>query len=206
MKMMRIPRSRGTRTAWRIVLVALLLVSSAHRLPAPISEAPENPTPAPAQENWKPKHSARPKRKPEEPGSTKPPPTKMMERPQVQTVTPAKRFAGTWTGKVTYHDMFVSGDRLQTFIVNETETSVQVNPKGGVGTATVSGNSLTWATGLLGEAVWILTPNADGRTARVTVKLPLGTASGTLTRGASNATSSSSESTVTEKTKTRPRR
>jgi hypothetical protein len=80
----------------RIVIVIVLLAISAHRLPAPIQEIPENPTPAPEQ-------SAKPKPK----RATKPKVTSENSESQGKTASssqtrPTPKFAGTWTGTVNW--------------------------------------------------------------------------------------------------------
>lgn len=58
------------KTVWRIILVSLLLVASAHRLPAPISEVQEKATPAPT-ESAKPKVKHSKSKTKDEDGSTR---------------------------------------------------------------------------------------------------------------------------------------
>jgi hypothetical protein len=73
-----------------------VLLATAHRLPAPIQEVPESPTPAPEQSSKpKTKPTAKPKATDNSEKSTK---AKASSSPQ-QRSTP--KFAGTWTGTVT---------------------------------------------------------------------------------------------------------
>lgn len=66
----------------RTCLIVAVLLVTAHRLPAPISEVPQaTPTP-------KPKREATPRSKPKPEATPK------------QTATPNRSFAGTWTGNV----------------------------------------------------------------------------------------------------------
>lgn len=166
-KMMHIPRFRGTRTAWRIVLVAFLLGSSAHRLPAPISEAPENPTPAPLQTTQpKVRHST--KRKSQENEASVRQQT-TAEKSKSQPKTTPGRFAGTWLGNISQG---VAGNVDVTLTINAAGTEVAERSSVGTFTrrGTCNGNTTTWRGGLFSEIAWTFTPNPDGQTAAVTAK------------------------------------
>jgi hypothetical protein len=65
---------RARRLTSLLGVIGFLLVT-AHRLPAPIQEIPESPTPVPSEQVSKPRHSAKPKPAPEEATGTetKPP-------------------------------------------------------------------------------------------------------------------------------------
>jgi hypothetical protein len=69
-----------------LLIVALLLIT-AHRLPAPISEI-ETPTPAPAERSKPKRHVAEAETEPKQRPMSKP------------AATPTVSFAGTWTGRV----------------------------------------------------------------------------------------------------------
>jgi hypothetical protein len=71
-------------------MVALLLIT-AHRLPAPIQEVPESPTPK-AEQSAKPKHKEVGKNSD---ASTK---RKAQETPKIDQSTNCKKFDGKWTG------------------------------------------------------------------------------------------------------------
>jgi hypothetical protein len=166
-------------------LLAAGLFITAHRLPAPIVETPEKPTPAPEEEASKPKHSSRSKRKSEEAAKT--------EASKPQPRTPQERFAGTWTGTISQG---LWGKVVFTFTL--TAGATEVTERSGFGTyahpATSDGKSATWRTGLLNEITWTFTPNSDGTTAQVTAKSPLGVnGSASFHRGGTPATSKSQQ-------------
>jgi hypothetical protein len=136
----------------------LLLLVSAPRLPAPIVESDEKPTPKPAQSEAPrsaPKHSRKSEVKSS--GTESPP-----------SHGPV-RFAGSWTGKISQG---LLGHTPTTLAVSSDATSVTLshNFGGGSKPATASGGTLSWRSGLMGEITWTLTPNGDGQTARVTMK------------------------------------
>src|SRR6266516_5119732 len=86
------------RTLATVFALVLFLIST-HRVPAPIVEPEEKPTPAPEQsEAPKLKHSPKSKTVSEEPSSAK------IETRAKPTAAPAlqgpARFAGTWSGKL----------------------------------------------------------------------------------------------------------
>src|SRR5438445_13777303 len=87
------------------------LLITAHRLPAPIQEVPESPTPTPAVAT-----AAQPRKSPPKPKS-KP--------------SGAARFAGTWTGRITADTM---GDVDVTLVISTEGTSVAQSSKAGVWT------------------------------------------------------------------------
>ena len=108
----------------RICLIFYLLAATAHRLPAPIVETEENPTPAPEQpEALKRKHSARSTSSSEE------------SRPKVAKTKPAAapvsqgptRFDGTWKGTKTKKSPGSSGNyvlsRSYTLIIKDGKTA-----------------------------------------------------------------------------------
>jgi hypothetical protein len=154
--------------------VALLLIT-AHRLPAPIQEVPESPTPAPASQitatpiaKLKPNRAAKPNVINEgSQSSTKrkaaSPPTQLEQQP---------KFAGTWRGTLPFG---LAGDLHLTLVVNNDGTSV-TESGGLVGTvnfrATNDGKTVSWHSGILKEIAWALTPNPDGETALLAAKSP----------------------------------
>ena len=125
----------------------LLLVATAHRLPAPIQEVPESPTPTPAVAP-----AAQPRKSPPKPKS-KP--------------SGAARFAGTWIGRITI-DKFPDAD--VTLVISTEGTSVAQNSKAGVWTRplTYDGKLLSWQTGPTNKVGWTLTLNPDEQSALVT--------------------------------------
>jgi cytoskeletal protein RodZ len=150
----------------RIVVIALAVFVFVERSPAPIVEE-EKSTPAPQQ-------SEAPRRK------HSPRSTSAEQSPSAQTETKSKpapasvaqgpaRFAGTWTGKV---NQGLLGHVTSSVTVNGSASSVELshNLGGNTRPATISGNSLTWKSGLAGEITWTLTPNNDSQTAQVTMK------------------------------------
>lgn len=128
-------------------IVFALLVTTAHRLPAPIQEVPQSPTPgprvAPAAKSIK--SSSKPKSKP----------------------SGAARFAGTWTGRITI-DKFADTDvRL---VISTDGRSVAQTSQAGVWTRplTYDGKLLSWQTGPTNAVAWTLVLNPDEQRALVT--------------------------------------
>jgi len=139
-------------------LTLALLLMTAHRLPAPIQEIPESPTPAPEQ-SAKPKPKPLPKSKPKSEASesvTNP----VRQRPRSKQ----SRFAGVWIGTIS---VGILGTTEETLTINSTGTVV--NEKNGFGTAThratCDGTTVRFQAGSLGEIAFTFTPNADGQTA-----------------------------------------
>jgi len=141
----------------RIVLAMLILTVTSHRLPAPISEVQEKPTPTPAAAPV-----AQPIKSPPKPKS-KP--------------SGAARFAGTWTGRITI-DRFADTDvRL---VISTDGRSVAQTSQAGVWTRPLAydGRLLSWQTGPTNAVAWTLAPNPNEQSALVTR-----TWSGIQTRG-----------------------
>jgi hypothetical protein len=144
-----------------VALVAGLLAITAHRLPAPIQEIPESPTPAPSKSiaPSNPKRSAKSKPNVEQneisAPRTKPHPTS------------SNRFAGAWVGTLNFS---ILGNVEVTFIVNATGTVVSERNRLGNATheAIWDGTAIRFHTGSLDEIECTLTPNPDGQTAVVT--------------------------------------
>jgi hypothetical protein len=161
-------------TALRFVLVVFLLAASAHRLPAPIQEVPESPTPAPEQ-SAKPK----PKRtiKPEATSKSSESSTKRQaaSSPQTHSTRTPTPFAGTWIAKTG----FPAG---VTLIVSPAQDSAVVKGLAvwgdRAGRPTANGNTLSWT--FLAEK-WNMVIAPDGKTAVVTDQAwPSGVYSGTF--------------------------
>jgi cytoskeletal protein RodZ len=171
--------SRGLDRMVRICLIFAVLLVTAHRLPAPISEIPESPTPAPEQ-------SAKPKSKrtikPEATGKSSESSTKRQSTssPQSQSTPNRTPFAGTWQG--TLSDTGGANGVSATLIVNPTQDSAVVI---GLavwgdrrGRASAQGNTLSWT--FLAEK-WTMVIAPDGKTAVVTDHgWPAGVSSGTF--------------------------
>jgi hypothetical protein len=144
----------------RCLVVAGLLVVSAHRLPAPIQEIPESPTPAAEQSPKTKRASAKPK--------STPPATETTKSAIKQTMgAKTSRFAGTWVGTMPEVPW---GNVATELIVDETGTTMQWQESGkqkGTEKARLSGDTLqaTFQVGV--AAIWSLTPQPDGVTARV---------------------------------------
>jgi hypothetical protein len=142
-----------------LIAVAIMLLISAHRLPAPIQEVPESPTPAPEQSA-----KSKPKRQ-----TASPPQTHSTQNP-----TP---FAGTWVAKTG----FPAG---VTLIVSPAQDSAVVKglPVWGdrAGRPVANGNTLSWT--FLAEK-WNMVIAPDGKTAVVTDHgWPAGVATGTFVK------------------------
>jgi hypothetical protein len=147
------------RTLVPFLAVTLLLIT-AHRLPAPISEVPESPTPAPEQ-------SAKPK-----PKRVIHPKTNQSEKSSVAASTPSptrsKTFAGKWVGTMPE----VPWGNIQTeLIVDPTETTMEwqdsINSKPATAKATLTGNTLSALFPGWPRPVWSITPDPGGNTAHV---------------------------------------
>ena len=152
----------------RFFVVAVILLIGAHRLPAPISEVPESPTPAP-------EGQAKPKKPLSKPIAVE---SKAKTKSEAKpSATPAPqgpaRFAGTWTGTI---NQGILGTPQVKLVINADATLVTHSSdlSGAMGThrAKINGNTLEWHTGWgwLNGLAWTLTPNADGQTARATSK------------------------------------
>ncbi len=136
---------------------------------APIQEVPESPTPTPeVAPTPQPKKSApKPKSKPSAEPFVKP--QTKPNAPPLQTG--AARFAGTWSGIVNYPHPTVGGNQECTVLMNPADDSATATlKKGGVlpGKINISGNTLSWHSGMLGELTFTLTTD-DGQTVRMTV-------------------------------------
>jgi hypothetical protein len=136
-----------------LILCPLALLLTTHRLPAPISDAPESPTPAPEQ-------SAKPK-------------AKNIAKPKVASENSqreAKRnvFDGTWVGTQNQGSL---GDIQLTQAISGSGTVVRSTSKLGAFTwnATCDGKTMRWSVNTkYGSGVRTFTPNPDGKTAFMT--------------------------------------
>ena len=160
------------RSAFRFLLPAILLLFTAHRLPAPISEVPESPTPAPEKQANTKKAPSKSRGVDSKPRATPP--------PQPSATQGSVRFAGIWTGAL--HG--ATNGTVITLVVtpNEQRATVKGLEFWGdrSGNASRAGNTLSWK--FLAER-WTLTAAPDGKTATVTGRhWPSGSSSGTLTK------------------------
>ena len=163
--MINIPALRLTKPIGLFLLSLCLLLATSERLPAPIQEVPESPTPAPAvAPTVEPKKSPpKPKAKPSAEPSAKPP-TKTIAAPPR---TGAARFAGTWIGRITADRM---GDVDVRLVISTDGTSVAQTSKAGVWTRplTYDGKILSWQTGPTNAVAWTLKLNPDEQSVLVT--------------------------------------
>ena len=173
-----------------LLLIATLLLATAHRLPAPIQEVPESPTPTPAlkaQAARTPRATPKPRLKPSKDEIA----SRGRKRTRLDGVAPAsaaaqptvtkwkaKRFAGTWMG--TMH-----AENGQTYpvtvIVDPTETKVTAN--GPVfaneeGRIQINGDTVTWNWML---DSWIMTLKSE-TTAQLVKRYFNSTHTGTIER------------------------
>lgn len=146
--------------ALALFLIAALLLITAHRLPAPIQEVPESPTPTPEQSaKPKPKRATRPKATQTERSSVAKP---------TPSPTPSKKFAGKWVGTMPEVPW---GNVPTELIVDPTETTIEWQESGthkGSAKTQLSGNTLS-ARITIGftTAVWFISPHGDGVTADI---------------------------------------
>jgi TonB family protein len=187
----------------RVILRTLfLLLATSHRLPAPIVETPEKATPAPETEQIARPKSKKTKAKVKAVESESPAKeessTKVAPTPAPAHQGPA-RFAGTWKGKISQG---LLGHPPTTLTVDPAATSVELshNLGGGTRPVTLSGNTISWHSGMVGEITWTLTPNGDGQTAQVTMKGLLVNDTATFRRGSAPAAAAASFTTTPEKT------
>ena len=148
------------------LLAVMLLLITAHRLPAPISEIPESPTPTPEQ-SAKPKPKRTMEQNVTSKNSESPSKGSRPSPPQTSHGPPQRsRFVGTWRGTI---NIGWQGDVNLTITISETG-AVQTVPHFGdwrrTLTPTSNGPTMTWKT--TGIQTWTLTPNSDGQTAVVT--------------------------------------
>ena len=171
-----------------LLLGAVLLLATAHRLPAPIQEVPESPTPVPtvaATAKPKPKPSPKPKAKAEASESA-PSPSKRPVGPKTS------RFAGKWVGTM---PQVPWGNVATELIVDETGTTMQWQESGkqkGTEKTRLSGDTLqaTFPVGV--AATWSLTPQPDGATARVRLQAFMNNQTAIFHRSTSGSTSAKS--------------
>jgi len=147
-------------------LCFVILLISAHRLPAPIQEIPESPSPAPTvAPTLKPKPKVSPKPKPKSEAS------KSATNPlRQQPSSKQSRFTCTWMGTM---QTFPAGNQTTVLAVDPTETTMTVTwfGKQTVAKAQLDGDTLraTFPPPPFQPQAhtWSLTPQPDGVNARV---------------------------------------
>jgi TonB family protein len=175
-----------------VLLILVLLLAAPARMPAPVVEQTETATPAAAEpEAPKRKHPAKAKTS----ESETPARAETRSAPTAPKLEGPTRFAGTWSGKI---NQGLLGHQPTSVTVDATATSIELNRNLGGGTrpVTITGSTLSWKTGLMGEVAWTLTPNADGSTAQVTMKGLVVQDSTTFRRGQAGGSVERSTSTV----------
>jgi hypothetical protein len=145
----------------RILLIIVLTLASAHRLPAPIQEVPESPTPVPEQSaKPKPKRTVKPKDTTE--SSTKRPTSS--PTPKNQAAPQRNPLDGTWSGTL--------NDIQFTAVISGSATIVRETSTDGTFTwnATYDGRTMrwTWHRLLISGASTATVIDSDGKTALVT--------------------------------------
>jgi hypothetical protein len=151
----------------RLFLPVALLLVSAHRLPAPIQEIQESPTPKPEEsaQQSRLKHSVKSRPKTEKNEDTvKQSASISATRIKTQAPTNQSRFAGIWTGTIS---VGILGTTEETLTINSAGTVVGEKNSFGTAThqATCDGTTVRFRAGSLGEIAFTFTPNADGQTA-----------------------------------------
>jgi hypothetical protein len=147
-------------------LTIALLIITAHRLPAPILETQESPTPKPEQ-SAKPKAKRTIKSKANEGSESSTKRQTPSPQPQSQATPQRNPFDGTWSGTIN-NAPFV-GTAEDTFVISASGTSVidklgKLSPK--LFQTTYDGSTIKWTNS---TCIDTLTPNPDGKTALVTI-------------------------------------
>ncbi len=152
--------------SFRTLLVSVLLLMATQRLPAPIQEISESPTPAPTvAPTAKPKSKSSPKPKPKsETGES------ATNSVRQQSSSKQNRFTGTWVGTMPEVPW---GNVATELVVDQAEATMVWQESGKPKTAlaaktTLSGDTLSarFPTGMT-TAVWYISPRSDGVTANV---------------------------------------
>lgn len=155
------------RTLGTAFVVALLLTGT-HRLPAPIVESEEKPTPA-AEESAKPKVKRTSRPKSSNSDSSENSGKQQARAPSAAPTPPENPFEGTWVG--TLNNLPFAGNVQFTLGVTASGTAV-TEKSVNFGThnfqVNCDGTTMKWETG----SSWTLTPNPDRSTALVTCNNP----------------------------------
>ena len=150
------------------------MLISAHRLPAPIQEVPESPTPAPERSaKPKAKQTIKPKVNENSESSTK---RQTPSKAQIQATPNSTPFAGTWSGTM---NISLFGDIGYTFLIEPAQTTVKMwgtnkpseipHTKADVCRASIGADGISWN---WSAWRWTLKPYPDGKTALVKVAGP----------------------------------
>jgi hypothetical protein len=169
----------------RCALVIVALLISTHRLPAPISEVPESPTPKPEQSvKPRPKRTAKPTVSESSESSTKR--QTASPQPKSQPTPNQTPFAGTWSGTM---NISLFGDVGYTFLIEPAQTTVKMwgsnkpseilHAKADVCPSSVGADGISWN---WSAWRWTLKPYPDGKTALVKVAGPFQNGSAVFTR------------------------
>jgi hypothetical protein len=149
----------------RLLLLIALLSIATHRLPAPILETQESPTPAPEQSaKPKAKRIVKPKASENSESSTNKRATSPTPKSKATPIQP--RLAGNWNGIM---DCGIAGVIEHTISIDVALSSMTVwqtnNPSvRGIGSTQVNGDTMTLH---YDGCYWTLTPNPDGKTVLV---------------------------------------
>ena len=159
--------------ATQLFVTAALLLVFAHRLPAPIQETPESPTPAP-------KQSAKPKRTNKVKATSENPEGLPRWKTPAESAKPTARsepnqhklnpYAGAWRGVI---NCSIWGDLEHLIVIDDAQKTMTVSKtSSGAGGANGSAPTFVGADGLTAtlpglNGTWALKPNSDGKTARV---------------------------------------
>jgi hypothetical protein len=155
----------------RLCVTLLFLLVTSQRLPAPIQEVPEGPTPPPEQSaKPKPKRTANPKATSE---SSETSTKRQTPSPSPKTqATSQRKFAGTWKGTLDGREWVIVVD------ANETQGSATGGPWGiERGAARINQNTISWSYVFNS---WSLTVSPGKKMAQVVLHYIGGTSSGTF--------------------------
>jgi hypothetical protein len=159
------------RKAFLSFTVALLILTTA-RLPAPIQEVPESPTPALEQSaKPKPKRTVKPKDTTESAESS--PRRQTSPGPAKSQATPNRSaFDGTWIGTL---NCGLPGDVSFTLMISGRGATVNMKSStfgSHTRSTTLQGTTAKWGQPTVGDSAWTFTPTPDGRTALVACASP----------------------------------
>jgi len=157
-----------------------LLLTTAHRLPAPIQEE-TTPAPTVASSSEPRKPLPKPKSKP----------------------NGAARFAGTWIGRIKAGS---AGEVDVTLLINADGTLVAQSSKAGIWNRALfyDGQRLSWKTGTNNQIAWTLTPNPDQQSALVIRSWSRGQDSGIFKRTRSTEAAANTMPVTEASKETRP--
>jgi hypothetical protein len=159
------------------IAAGVVFFGAVARLPAPIQEVTESPTPAPEHSaTAKSKQTAKHKiAKENSDDLAKHTPAQSVK----QTPAPQRQLTGTWSGKLTVSGILAVG-RDNTFVINREQTSVRWNTVNYPVVA--NGSSISWKAGSFSELNCKLTMAGNGNTAEVRITSIWGNAVGTVNR------------------------